>query len=63
MNKTTAIQLLGGTPLKAAAAMGYKAVQAIYMWPDELPQATQDRIVGVLARMKKERKAKKATTA
>lgn len=51
MKKTCAIELLGGTPKKAAAAMGYRSVQAIYLWPDELPQATADRVRGVLARI------------
>ena len=50
MNKNQAIKLLGGTPKKAAEAMGYKAVQTIYLWADVLPQATADRIRGVLAR-------------
>jgi len=30
MKKQTAIELLGGTPKKAAEAMGYRAVQTIY---------------------------------
>lgn len=54
MKKTHAIALLGGTPKKAAQAMGYRAVQTIYLWPEELPQATADRVVGVVARMKKQ---------
>ena len=60
MKKTTAIELLGGTPGKAAKALGYKAVQTIYAWPDDLPQALQDRIAGVLARTKKPRKKRAA---
>lgn len=51
MQKKSAIELLGGTPKKAAQAMGYRAVQTVYLWPDELPQATADRVAGVLARM------------
>lgn len=51
MLKTTAIQMLGGTPKKAAEALGYKAVQAIYMWPDVLPRATADRVAGAAARL------------
>ena len=60
MKKQTAIELLGGTPKKAAEAMGYRAVQTIYLWPETLPQATADRVAGVVARMaaKPARKAK-----
>lgn len=53
MKKERAIELLGGTPKKAAEAMGYRAVQTIYLWPDELPQATTDRVMGVVGRMSK----------
>lgn len=53
MKKDRAIELLGGTPKKAAEAMGYRAVQTIYLWPDELPQATADRVMGVVGRMPK----------
>ena len=58
MEKQTAIKLLGGTPAKAAKAMGYKAIQTIYMWPETLPQATADRVAGVVARIAKPRKTK-----
>lgn len=58
MKKTRAIELLGGTPKKAAEAMGYRAVQTIYLWPEDLPQATADRVAGVVARKGKGRKAK-----
>ena len=63
MKKTQAIELLGGTPKKAAQAMGYRAVQTIYLWPETLPQATADRVAGVVARMaaKPARKAKPTT--
>lgn len=50
MKKTRAIELLGGTPKKAAEAMGYRSIQAVYLWPEVLPQATADRVRGVLAR-------------
>ena len=64
MKKQTAIELLGGTPKKAAQAMGYRAVQTIYLWPETLPQATADRVAGVAARLAKPaRKAKPATEA
>ena len=56
MKKDRAIELLGGTPKKAAEAMGYRAVQTIYLWPDELPQATTDRVMGVVARISKSAK-------
>ena len=64
MKKQTAIELLGGTPKKAAEAMGYRAVQTIYLWPETLPQATADRVAGVVARMaaKRARKPKTTTT-
>jgi len=51
MKKTKAIEMLGGTPRKAANAMGYRAIQTIYLWPDLLPQATADRVMGVVARL------------
>ena len=60
MHKTDAIKLLGGTPMKAAKALGYRAVQTIYMWPDELPNSISDRVVGAVARLKAERKTKTA---
>lgn len=63
MKKQTAIELLGGTPKKAAEAMGYRAVQTIYLWPETLPQATADRVAGVVARMTKPRKSKTPATA
>jgi hypothetical protein len=53
MNKNTAIQLLGGTPKKAAEALCYEAVQSIYMWPEELPQSTSDRVIGAALRLNK----------
>jgi len=58
MNKQHAIDALGGTPVKAARAMGYKSVHAIYMWPDVLPQSVSDRVTGAIARLgKPKRKA------
>lgn len=60
MKKTTAIELLGGTPLLASRAMGYKSRHAVYMWPDELPRVTADRVAGVLARMEKPKQKKAA---
>lgn len=45
--------------------MGYRAVQTIYLWPETLPQATADRVAGVVARMaaKPARKPKTTTEA
>ena len=62
MKKTQAIELLGGTPKKAAQAMGYRAVQTIYLWPETLPQATADRVAGVVARIASERGRKAKPT-
>lgn len=59
MKKDRAIELLGGTPKKAAEAMGYRAVQTIYLWPDVLPQATADRVMGVVGRMPKQGKRRR----
>lgn len=61
MDKAHAIKLLGGTPKKAADAMGYRAVQTIYLWPDPLPQATADRVMGVASRISKNRKRRPAS--
>ena len=59
MKKETAIELLGGTPAKAAQAMGYKVVQTIYMWPDILPQSIADQVVGASSRLAKDSKPKR----
>lgn len=56
MQKQTAINLLGGTPVKAAKAMGYKTVHAIYMWPDPLTQALADQVTGASVRIKATKK-------
>ena len=42
--------------------MGYRAVQTIYLWPETLPQATADRVAGVVARMTKPARKSKTTT-
>ena len=62
MKKAHAIELLGGTPKKAAEAMGYRAVQTIYQWPDELPRGTADRVRGVLSRTTKTRSKTRSAT-
>lgn len=58
MTKDEAIQSLGGTPGKAAKALGYTSVQAVYMWPDVLPLAVADRVRGAIQRLKVSRKRK-----
>jgi hypothetical protein len=60
MKKTDAIKMLGETPAKAAKAMGYKTVQAVYMWPDDLPQSIADKVNGAVLRAKTEKRSKKA---
>lgn len=49
MLKTKAIELLGGTPALAAQAVGI-TTQAIFQWPDELPDRIADRVLAALAR-------------
>ncbi len=49
MQKTKAIQLLGGNTGAAAAAVGC-SYQAVNKWPDELPPRIADRVLAVLAR-------------
>ena len=51
MEKQIAINLLGGTPKRAAEAMGYTSVHAVYMWPDPLRPAIADQVRGALARL------------
>lgn len=48
MTKTEAIEIFESVP-KLAAALGITR-HAIYMWPDELPQATVDRVNGAALR-------------
>jgi hypothetical protein len=52
MNKSDAINLLGGTPTKAAAAIGCKP-QAVSQWPDPLTPRIRDRVEAAIARLKK----------
>lgn len=60
MKKSDAITALGGTPMLAKAAMGYKSVQAIYMWPDVLSPGVADRVAGVVASRTKQIKKPKS---
>ncbi len=59
MQKQKAIEMLGGTPGKAAKALGYTAVQTVYQWPDPLPQFLADRVNGAAMRLAKQRKPRK----
>ena len=38
--------------------MGYKSIQAIYLWPDPLPQSIADRVNGAVARLSKKPRRK-----
>lgn len=38
--------------MKAAKAMGYKSVHAVYLWPEVLSAAVTDRVNGALSRIK-----------
>lgn len=58
MTKTEAINLLGGSPAAAAAAVGV-SVQAVSQWPEELPPRIADRVQAALWRMAQGRTAPK----
>jgi hypothetical protein len=60
MQKQTAIKRLGGTPKKAQIAMGYKTIQAIYMWSDPLKPGVAQKVEGVIALLKTRRKSPSA---
>jgi len=60
MDKQKAIDLLGGSPKKAAEAMGYTSVHAVYMWPDHLPKSIADRVLGILSRIHQSHQAEQA---
>lgn len=49
MNKSQAIELLGGTVKAAAEAIGISS-SAVSQWPDELPDAIRDRVQAAVAR-------------
>lgn len=49
MNKTRAIELLGGTVASAAKAVGV-SYQAVSQWPSVLPKRIEDRVLAALAR-------------
>ena len=54
MLKTQAIELLGGTAKRAAAAIGVTS-QAISGWPEQLTPALRDRVQAALYRQKQRR--------
>jgi hypothetical protein len=49
MNKRQAIDLLGGTPAKAAVLLDVTP-SAVSQWPDELPRRLADRVLGAAVR-------------
>ena len=49
MNKSEAIELLGGTVTEAAKAIQIKS-SAISQWPDVLPPRLQDRVIAACVR-------------
>ena len=49
MQKTKAIELLGGSIAAAAEAIGV-SYQAVSQWPYELPGRIEDRVLAVFAR-------------
>lgn len=49
MNKSEAIELLGGTVKEAAKAIQIKS-SAISQWPDVLPPRLQDRVIAACVR-------------
>lgn len=49
MQKSKAIELLGGTVAAAASAIGV-SYQAVDKWPDILPDRIADRVLAVQAR-------------
>lgn len=49
MNKALALSLIGGSPLRAAKAVGVSR-SAVAQWPDPLPPKLVDRVVAAWAR-------------
>jgi hypothetical protein len=49
MNKSKAIEILGGSVSAAAEVMGV-SYQAVDKWPDELPPRIAERVLGVVAK-------------
>lgn len=59
MNKSKALELLGGSVTAAAKAIGITP-QAVTQWPEELPPRISDRVHAAVTRLKK--KASKANS-
>lgn len=49
MDKKQAIDLLGGSPARAAELLGVTP-SAVSQWPDELPRRLADRVLGAAVR-------------
>jgi len=49
MDKTNAIEILGGTAASAASAIGITP-QAFGQWPDVLTRRLEDRVIAAIAR-------------
>lgn len=49
MNKALALSFIGGTPKRAAAAVGITS-SAVSQWPDELPDGLEDRVLAAWTR-------------
>jgi hypothetical protein len=49
MDKARAIEMLGGTQVAAAAALGITQ-GAVAQWPDPLPRRIADSVIALLAR-------------
>lgn len=60
MNKKDALNLLGGTPTKAAKAIGC-TTQAISQWSDPLTPRIRDRVEAAYNRSKIKRSPRKST--
>ena len=52
MQKSKAIELLGGTTASAAKTLGV-TYQAVAKWPDELPPGVVDRLIAFYVRNRK----------
>lgn len=60
MNKSQAIELLGGTASAAAHAIGVTA-SAVAQWPEVLPPRIADRVQAALWRMQQAKRKQTAT--
>jgi hypothetical protein len=58
MQKTQAIQLLGGSISAAAAAIGI-TYKAVHKWPDTLTPRIADRVTAAISRAKNKRQIAK----